>query len=44
MGERYEAAQNKVKEKTILILQKGKISIDEIQTFSQNYLMRKLRK
>ncbi len=32
-SERYEAAQDKVKEKAILMLQKGKISIDEIQTF-----------
>ncbi len=32
-SERYEAAQAKVKEKAILMLQKGKISIDEIQTF-----------
>ena len=32
-SERYEAAQDKVKEKAILMLQKGKISIDEIRTF-----------
>ncbi|MCI8267149.1 MAG: hypothetical protein HFH78_12090 [Lachnospiraceae bacterium] len=32
-SERYEAAQDKVKEKAILMLQKGKISIDEIQIF-----------
>ena len=32
-SERYEAAQDKVKEKAILMLQKGKISVDEIQTF-----------
>ena len=32
-SERHEAAQDKVKEKAILMLQKGKISIDEIQTF-----------
>ncbi|NBH32922.1 hypothetical protein D3Z58_05030 [Clostridiaceae bacterium] len=32
-SERYEAAQDKVKEKAILMLQKGKISIDEIQMF-----------
>lgn len=32
-SERYEAAQDKVKEKAILMLKKGKISIDEIQTF-----------
>ena len=32
-SERYEAAQAKVKEKAILMLQKEKISIDEIRTF-----------
>ncbi len=32
-SERHEAAQDKVKEKAILMLQKGKISVDEIQTF-----------
>ena len=32
-SERHEAVQDKVKEKAILMLQKGKISIDEIQTF-----------
>ena len=32
-SERYEAAQDKVKEKAILMLQKGKISIDEMQIF-----------
>lgn len=32
-NERYEAVQNKVKEKAILMLRKGKISLDEIQTF-----------
>lgn len=32
-SERYEAAQAKVKEKAILMLQRGKISVDEIQTF-----------
>ncbi len=32
-SERHEAAQDKVKEKAILMLQKGKISEDEIQTF-----------
>lgn len=32
-SERYEAAQDKVKEKAILMLKKGKISINEIQTF-----------
>ncbi len=32
-SERYEAAQDKVKEKAILMLQKGKISVDEIQIF-----------
>ena len=29
----HQAAQDKVKEKAILMLQKGKISIDEILTF-----------
>ena len=29
----HQAAQDKVKEKAILMLQKGKISIDEIRTF-----------
>ena len=32
-SERHEAAQDKVKEKAVLMLRKGKISIDEIQTF-----------
>ena len=32
-SERYEAAQAKVKEKAVLMLQKGKISIDEMQIF-----------
>ncbi len=32
-SERYEAAQDKVKEKAILMLNKGKISLDEIQIF-----------
>jgi len=32
-SERYEAAQDKVKEKAILMLQKGKISLDEIRIF-----------
>ncbi len=32
-SERYEAAQDKVKEKAILMLEKGKISLDEMQTF-----------
>lgn len=32
-SERYEAAQDKIKEKAILMLEKGKISLDEIQIF-----------
>ncbi len=37
-SERYEAEQNKVKEKASLMLKNGKITVDEMPIFSQNYL------
>ncbi|MCM1181392.1 MAG: hypothetical protein NC347_14135, partial [Clostridium sp.] len=43
-SERYEAEQNKVKEKAILMLKNGKITIDEMPVFFPELSSEEIRK